>query len=191
MWENEYPYLILGVPPWSPPVNAARFAAEFLHPDDLPIFEQVIARTLQAHEPLDFACRIRRPDGETRWVEFTGKTEPAEDGRAQRIIGTMQDITARKQAEEALRSERERLALALQSGTMGVYDLDLLTSRLWWSPEIYAVFGVNPLTFQPTLESFNAMVHPDDREALWRKLEESQARREPFVEDSRYEFAWS
>ena len=48
---------------------------------------------------------------------------------------------------------RERLALALQAGQMGVFDLDIVNDSLWWSPQTYDVFGVTPETFTPTRES--------------------------------------
>ena len=43
---------------------------------------------------------------------------------------------------------------------------------LWWSPEVYAVFGVSPETFIPTREAFTELVHPDDRAKFWQQLEE-------------------
>jgi PAS domain S-box-containing protein len=90
----------------------------------------------------------------------------------------------RKQAEEALRHEREVLNLALLTGQMGVYDLDLAHERLWWSPETYALFGVPAESFTPTRESFMALVHPQDRAALCRQFNDIIERQEPF----NYEF---
>lgn len=75
-------------------------------------------------------------------------------------------------AERTLRIERERLRLALSAGQMGVYDLSIKDDILWWSPEVYAVFGVSPETFSPTREAFTELVHPDDRERYWQHLEE-------------------
>ncbi len=75
-------------------------------------------------------------------------------------------------AERNLRIERERLRLALSAGQMGVYDLSIKHDVLWWSPEVYAVFGVSPETFMPTREAFTELVHPDDREKFWQHLEE-------------------
>jgi PAS domain S-box-containing protein len=51
---------------------------------------------------------IRRSDGQVRWLATTGRTT-FEDGEAVRMVGTMQDITGRKQAEDALRRSREQL----------------------------------------------------------------------------------
>ncbi len=74
--------------------------------------------------------------------------------------------------ERNLRIERERLRLALSAGQMGVYDLSIKHDVLWWSPEVYAVFGVSPETFIPTRDAFTELVHPEDRAKFWQQLEE-------------------
>ncbi|MDI1311672.1 PAS domain-containing protein, partial [Prosthecobacter sp.] len=89
------------------------------------------------------------------------------------------------EAEKFLRIERERLALALSAGQMGVYELTLKTHVLWWSPEIYTVFGVCPKTFTPTRDSFTELVHPDDRERFWQHLEECIEQRLYFMHEFR------
>ena len=75
----------------------------------------------------------------------------------------MADVTERREAEERLRIERERLDLALGAGDMGAFDLDIPTDVLWWSPGMYAVFGVTPETFTPTREGVLTLLHPEDR----------------------------
>ena len=101
------------------------------------------------------------------------------------LVSLTSDITQRRRTEEGLHRERERVALALKTGQMGVYDLNLADQTLWWSPEIYLVFGVSNDSFTPTIESFSALVHPEDREILWRRLHESIARGEPFLHEFR------
>jgi PAS domain S-box-containing protein len=85
-------------------------------------------------------------------------------GRAHRLVSSMADVTERRQAEEQLRIERERLALALQAAQMGVYDFDLRSEVLWWSPQTYKIFGVDPHTFKPSAQSVTARIHPNDLE---------------------------
>jgi len=107
-----------------------------------------------------------------------------EFGGEQYALTTIEDITHRRRAEDQLALERERLSLALNAGMMGVYDMDLRQNRLWWSPEIYAVFGLSPQTFVPSRDAFKALVHPEDRDSLWNSLEESVRDHKPFT----YEF---
>jgi PAS domain S-box-containing protein len=88
-------------------------------------------------------------------------------------------------AERTLRIERERLRLALSAGQMGVYDLSIKHDVLWWSPEVYVVFGVSPETFTPTREAFAELVHPEDREKYWQHLEECTEQGQHFTHEFR------
>ncbi len=101
IWENDRPYEIFGIPSTEPSITAARFKTEFLHPEDLETFEIAFTRTVHERAPLLCECRIRRRDGELRWVEFTGRVVDGEENL--RIIGTVQDISDRKEAAEAIR----------------------------------------------------------------------------------------
>ena len=114
-WENDRPYEIFGLPRTEPPMTAARFKADFLHPEDVETFEIAFGRAVREGAPLLCECRLRRMDGEIRWVEFTGRQVSGEEIAC--LIGTVQDITARKEAEEAL-----RLSEAKQSFTVRLAD---------------------------------------------------------------------
>ncbi|HEY6528709.1 MAG TPA: PAS domain S-box protein [Cellvibrionaceae bacterium] len=106
VWENARPYEIFALSPTEPPISAARFKAEFLCPQDIETFEIAFGRTIQTKLPLLCELPIRRTDGETRWVEFTGRVVEGEEDL--RLIGTVQDITERKMAEEAIRVSEAR-----------------------------------------------------------------------------------
>ena len=56
---------------------------------------------------------------------------------------------------------------------------------LWWSPEMYPLYGVEPGSFVPDVESFLALVHPADRDELWRKTEEAIAQSALFAHEYR------
>ena len=66
--------------------------------------------------------------------------------------------------------ERARLAIALRAGRMGAYELSPGDDALWWSPELYPLYGVDPATFQPTVDAVLAFVHPDDRQGVVQKF---------------------
>ncbi|WP_193789113.1 PAS domain-containing protein, partial [Zavarzinella formosa] len=74
-------------------------------------------------------------------------------------------ITARKRAGEALLASEERLRLALRGARGGVWDWNLDSGDIWWSPELHELWGV--ATDAPTnLASSLAVVHEDDRETI-------------------------
>jgi PAS domain S-box-containing protein len=74
-----------------------------------------------------------------------------------------------------LSRERERLSVALRAGRMGIYEWIVGEPSVWWSPETYALYGVDPNSFTPTVEAFIALIHPDDRDELWRRTERTIA----------------
>ncbi|MDM0107051.1 PAS domain-containing protein [Variovorax sp. J22R24] len=158
--------------------------AAALHPDD-----RYLARRYHeiADEQDSFAAeyRIVRPDGTQLWLSGRGLVvERAVDGRALRLVSIMADATERKQAEERLRIEHERLELALSAGRMGAYDMNIKDGVLWWSAQTYDLFGVSREEFVPTPGSVTELLHPDDRETFSRLRAEAIAHRRPF----RHEF---
>jgi PAS domain S-box-containing protein len=103
VWENDRPNTIFGLAKNAAPITARRFLTEFVHPDHIAEFGRAVTATIQNGVRLHFQARIRRSDGDLRWVEFFGNLQPQIDGDPLRIIGTVADITANKESEEELR----------------------------------------------------------------------------------------
>ncbi|MBC7684348.1 MAG: PAS domain-containing protein [Bdellovibrionales bacterium] len=108
-WENDNISDIFGVSGDFTPINAALFANQFLHPDDVPLFQKSVQAVLDFGEKLFFQGRIYRADNQAlRWVELNGETHETSPG-VHGVLGTVTDITARKQGEQALESLAEEL----------------------------------------------------------------------------------
>jgi PAS domain S-box-containing protein len=71
-----------------------------------------------------------------------------------------------KRAEEALRQNEERLRLATQTGKVGLWEWDIRANHISWTDSLYPLHGVRKEEFDATVESFSALVHPDDRERV-------------------------
>jgi C4-dicarboxylate-specific signal transduction histidine kinase len=92
---------------------------EWIHPEDRPIWDQATAKALQGGRRYDAEYRVVRPDGEVRIVHSEGDVTKDESGRHRSMFGTIQDLTERKRAEEALREVQAELERANRVTTIG------------------------------------------------------------------------
>lgn len=124
LWENDKPYDIFGIAPGAEPINARRFLQEVVHPDDAAGFAAAMTATIDNGAPLQFQGRIRRQDGELRWIDFHGQMQPSQDGARPLLLGVVNDITVRKMTEMALLESRERFENIVSQAATGVLQAD-------------------------------------------------------------------
>jgi len=92
------------------------------------------------------------------------------------------DITHRKQAEGALQQSQENMANAQQIAHLGSWDLDLLTNDIYWSAEMYRIYGVEKETTSEN-DIVRELIHPDDLNLFSTAIDNSLAGNVPdFVE---------
>jgi PAS domain S-box-containing protein len=108
-WENERMYEVFGRPREKGPLNAESFMQEAIHPDSLTEFQEASKAMMSTGGVFHFEGMIRRGDGLVSWIEITGRLEMGEDGQAERMLGTVRDVTHIKKSEAALRTS-EKLA---------------------------------------------------------------------------------
>jgi diguanylate cyclase (GGDEF)-like protein/PAS domain S-box-containing protein len=102
------------------------------------------------------------------------------------ILLAIEDISARRQAEAALRNSEERLSLAIHGTSMGTWDLDLQTGKAIWSETHFRIFGYEPAPGgEATAEMRRERVHPDDREGVQRSIEEAKRNRTRYASEHR------
>jgi PAS domain S-box-containing protein len=107
-----------------------------------------------------------RADGKVQWMRWETRPWHSAPGQIGGIIIFSEDITARKQAEDALRESESRLARAQQIARLGSWELDLQKNHLAWSDEVYRILGLQPQEFGASYEAFLERVHPEDRAAV-------------------------
>jgi|GEM_PF-638456 len=100
-----------------------RIAAAILL-EDRPRNNEWVARLLGHGDTDEIDLRIRRSSGEVRHVHQTAAVERAEDGTPLRAHGTIQDITARKQAEAAAAAHEVRLHALIENADFSVWAVD-------------------------------------------------------------------
>ena len=109
------------------------------------------------------ACeyRIKARDGNYRWVEDHGLPIRDAAGRAIRLVGCVSDVTKRRSMEEALRNSEQRYANAMQAINEAVYEWDVASGEMYYSPRLYDLVALTPEELS-TRRQWVDRVHPDD-----------------------------
>ncbi len=103
------------------PSSAEAFLAR-IHPDDLPEFRAKFA-ACRSGSDFDMECRVVSPDGTIRWLYGRAKLLPDGTNQSKHLVGACTDITARKQAEEALRQAHAELETVVEQRTAALRQL--------------------------------------------------------------------
>ncbi len=134
-----------------------------VHPDDLPRVEAAIDMAKQAKTDFLEEYRVIWADGTLRWVSGFGRFYFNNEGEPYRMIGTVQDITDRKEIEATLDLNEEQLRLATEAVDLGLWFWHLSDDRLIWTACCKRLFGLDADT-EITYDLFLATLHPDDRD---------------------------
>ena len=105
----------------------------------------------------------RHKTRERIWISENAHVVRAADGAVQYYEGTVEEITERVRAEQALRDSEQRWKLALDSSGDGVWDWDLRSGRETYSPRFYELHGYRHGDVDEQARAFDELAHPDDR----------------------------
>ncbi len=137
-----------------------------VHPDDRQAVIDAVNACLERDVPYEIEHRVVWPDGTVRWLLERGAVVRDAQGRPLQMLGVVQDVHDRKQAEIALAERERQLLQAQELAQLGNWTANILTGELYWSDQIYRIFGYEPGSFRPSVSAFWEAVHPDDRELV-------------------------
>jgi PAS domain S-box-containing protein len=154
-------YEMFGLEPFVFTPTLAYFKSR-IHPDDIHLIDEGLENMLASKAPTKFEIRITFPDGTYKWLQnniipfFT-------NGNLCKLKGANIDITERKLAEAALVANNLRLELALKSGNMAWWEMDLITGNVTFEKGKAKMLG-HPYEKLEHYSDFIALVHPEDAE---------------------------
>ncbi|HKF02986.1 MAG TPA: PAS domain-containing protein [Candidatus Sulfotelmatobacter sp.] len=134
-------------------------------------------------------------EGETLFKHFkTGAAIPMwqhvffitdDVGRRIALATISRDITERKRAEDKLRRSEESLLEGQRLTHAGSWGHDVASGRVFVSPEVFRIYGINPDDDASNTEFFFTRFHPEDRGRVVELFERSEAQKTPFQTDHR------
>ncbi len=153
---------------------------EYIHPEDVEGILQKWRASLSSGEPFLHETRVRRADGEYRWMLHHKVAVRDARGNIVKWHGSSIDIEDRKHAEQALRltsldlqDSKAKLEEAQRITHVGYWEWELLTNRVNWSDETYRIYGLKPQERAMDLDTVREKIHPEDWEGVSRALEQA------------------
>ncbi|MFO7899693.1 MAG: PAS domain S-box protein [Planctomycetota bacterium] len=126
------------------------------------VFDRLMAGDVES--PESYENPVVTKEGGERIVAWRNTTLTDDAGNPTGTLGSGQDITEQKRAEEALRRSEQRYALAERAAQIGSWEWDVRMGRGTWSPAMERIAGLEPGGFGGTFDDLKAHVAPDDLE---------------------------
>jgi len=108
--------------------------------------------------------KFERQDGSVQWIAWEVRPWYMTGEAVGGIIIFSEDITRRKNAEEALRESEGRLHLAIDASSDGLFDWDLERDTAYFSPRYFTMLGYDPGDLPSASSTWISLLHPDDRD---------------------------
>jgi PAS domain S-box-containing protein len=161
---------IFGFPDPPPSPHYSEFLAR-VRPEDRESVDRALGESFKTGEPRPLEYIFVLPNGVRKNIETISQPVRDKTGTVVRLMGTVMDVTERKQAQEAIRRSEAFLAEGQRLSHTGSWGWNASTGKLTWSQEHFRILGLDPQTTNPSLDVFWERVHPDDRIGLRRAFE--------------------
>ncbi|MFL6625577.1 MAG: EAL domain-containing protein [Vitreoscilla sp.] len=140
-------------------------AIQFYAPDGRAAIEDAVRNAVEAGTPWDMELPLIRSDGRRIWVRAVGSPEFV-GGKAVRLVGAFQDISDKIAQRLQIKEVNDRVAVATESGGIGIWDLDIATGELIWDARMYQLFGDTSGGRAAPIALWARRIHPDDLPGL-------------------------
>jgi len=135
---------------------------EKLHPEDKEIYDIALQDCISG-TPYNIVIRILYPDNSYHYVLTQGFPITDDSGEINELFGTTKDITEMKVAETSLKEKQITLNQAEKAVKLGIWKLNLTTSKISWSTHMYEIFEIDNSIKENLQALFEERIHPDDK----------------------------
>jgi PAS domain S-box-containing protein len=152
---------------------------EYVYKDDIQLLNDVFIDLPESED--GFICEFRMPfkNGKLKWCRAS-VVRKFSNGQFAGGYGSVIDISAIKEYSEDLKMKDFQHREAERQAKLGHWDFDIKNNYLYWSDEMYWIFGIDPDNFSETYEDYLLAVHPDDRERVKETYQTSLIDRRPY-----------
>jgi len=159
-WSPEL-FRMHGLDPASKPPSVQEYL-DRVHQHDRESMADLFKGILAKASPFDATKRIVRPNGEVRYIRCVG-VPVVENQCLRKYVGSAIDVTEHELLTQELRRREAYLTEAQRLSHTGSWAWDVRTDALFWSEEIFRIYGYSPQETGPTWEQLLQRVHPKDR----------------------------
>ena len=175
---------LMGADPDEKPLSFFTFLQR-VHEDDRGPLQAAVNASLHGDGTFEHNFRVIHPDGRVRWLVNHGRVLYSSEGRPIKMLGSVQDITRHRSAEQRYADAQERLSLALESSGLGIWTWDVVSGQVSWSDECYRIHGLEKEQFAGTVEAFAALIHPEDRDRVFTAVQSAISARALYISEFR------
>ena len=133
-----------------------------IHPEDHPCVMQSLAGPFSRGEPHELIFRLRHHSGDFRYVTSRSVPIHNREGKLERWVGTLTEIHDQYLADSQRNQHEERLRLATQAASVGIYECNLQSGDLYLC-EILRTIIAFPANQNPTIRLLIRKLHPAER----------------------------
>ncbi|MDY0881961.1 PAS domain-containing protein [Dongia soli] len=140
--------------------------SDLLTPVEWRLLEAEVATLSRAKPILIQEYEKTLPDGSTRWLRWVNRALFDAAGALSEVQCVGHDITDQKRLERELAAGRELFGLVVASSGDGIFDWNVDTGEVWYSPRWKEIFGYRDDELENTYETWEKLIHPEDRQMV-------------------------
>jgi len=138
---------------------------KYILKEDWPTFKKTLDNAINTAKPYKVSFRIR-VGNQIKYIKGEGSPQFDHDGKLAGFFGVAQDVTVAQQ-------QQERYELVVKGSSVGIWDwVDVNKDTEVWSDKFYDLLGYETGEIEASITNFEKMLHPDDRAATFKMVED-------------------